>query len=410
MKAYLLLLLVLPIVTPWDPFAGYYNKADKILKNMTLEQKVGQMFFPDFVRANEDEDIKNYYPGGFTFFADPFEEEDEPLLANIEHIQNLSKELTGLPLGLAVDEEGGIVNRVSKYKRKEPFPAPQKIYNESGIDGILKIDKEKRALLKKYGMNVNYAPVADVSYNSSDYIYSRTLGKDAKKTADYIGSDVKGYVEEKFTCTVKHFPGYGNNINTHEDVAYDTRPYSTFENEDFLPFKAAIDELIPMIMVAHNIVTCKDKKLPASISKTWHDILRNELKYEGLILTDDLSMEAIKKYSGDYSPAILAVIAGNNILLTGDIKEHYPAVLEAVKNNTIKEETINNAAKKVIAWKLKYLLNEKPEEENPPETWVLILIVLLVIAISLSAFAIVRMLEKKVYTVDKGVKLVGSDA
>jgi beta-glucosidase-like glycosyl hydrolase len=119
-----------------------------------------------------------------------------------------------------------------------------------------------------------------------------------------------------------------------------------------------------MILVSHNIVTCKDKKYPASISQTWHDILRNDLKFTGLILTDDLSMAAIKKYTDNLSPAILAVNAGNDILLTSDYYIHLNAVTEAVKNKTISEETINTACRRVIAWKLKYLMGRKGDSNN----------------------------------------------
>jgi beta-glucosidase-like glycosyl hydrolase len=119
-----------------------------------------------------------------------------------------------------------------------------------------------------------------------------------------------------------------------------------------------------MILVSHNIVICKDKKYPTLISKTWHDILRNDLKFTGLILTDDLSMAAIKEYNGDLSPAILAVNAGNDILLTSDYYIHLNAVTEAVKNKTISEETINTACRRVIAWKLKYLMGRKGDSDN----------------------------------------------
>ena len=341
-------------------FEDYYKEAEKYMSNWTLEQKIGQMFFPRFNDQTKEVDINTTYPGGFVLFGIDFKDKkEENIIKNIEYIQKLSMNSLNLPLGLAVDEEGGTVNRISLYFRKEKFPSPQEIYNKSGINGILTIDKEKRELLRKFKMNINLAPVADISYNSSDYIFDRTLGKPPEESAKYIKDDVEGYVKDHFTCCLKHFPGYGNNLNTHYDVAYDKRPYEQFQKEDFKTFEAGISVNVPMILVSHNIVLCKDKHYPASISKAWHDILRNELNYSGLILTDDLSMDAIKKYSGDESPAVLAFNAGNDILLTSEYETHLKAVIKAAKNEKISIDTINKACRRIIAWKIKYLLNSK---------------------------------------------------
>ena len=237
-------------------------------------------------------------------------------------------------------------------------------------------------------MNINLAPVADISYNSSDYIYDRTLGRLPEETAGYIGKDVEGYVKDNFTCCAKHFPGYGNNLDTHGSIAIDKRSYDTFLNEDFKSFEAAIANKIPMILVSHNIVECKDKNYPASISKTWHDILRNDLKYSGLILTDDLSMGAIKKYTNNISEAVLAVQAGNDILLTSDYYKHYDAVVKAAEEGSISIDIIDKACKRIIAYKLKYINFKKEEEEEEEPDYTLLIIVLIILSILLVGAAI----------------------
>ena len=389
-------------------FEGFYKEAEEIMKNMTIEDRVGQMFFPKYYPENITDEIKNKKPGGYMLFADDFNHTEEYIKKYITDMQKLANESIGLPLGLAVDEEGGTVNRVSKFHRKEPFPSPQKIYNESGIEGILKIDQEKRDLLRKFFLNINLAPDADLSYNPNDYIYPRTIGRLPEEAANYIGKDVEGYVNDNFTCTLKHFPGYGNNTNTHTDIAIDNRSYSTFQNEDFKTFQAGIAKNVPMILVSHNIVTCKDKKYPASISKAWHDILRKELNFSGLILTDDLIMDAIKKFSDNTSEAVLAVKAGNDILLTSDYYKHYDAVIEAVRDGNITENQVNRACKRIIAWKLKYLLNhtpeplpdpepEKKEEEPEPDytTLIIVTIILGVLIIGALIFFLIMWLRKK---------------
>ena len=348
-------------------FEDYYEKADYFLQKMTLEQKVSQMFFPQMTSdpSYHYEQIKTMTPGGYLFFAYNFKGNESYIKNYISQMQDLSKTNIGLSLGILVDEEGGIVSRVSRYQRKEGiFPSPQSIYNESKIEGILKIDQEKRDLLRKFLVNVNLAPVADISYDPNSFIYSRSLGQNATITADYIAKDVEEYVKDNFTCCVKHFPGYGNNSDSHLDITKDNRSYEIFQKEDFLSFKAAIDKKIPMILVAHNIVKCKDPVYPASLSKIWNDILRNELNYSGLILTDDLSMGAITKYTSNVSPAVLAVKAGNDILLTAKYKTQLQEVIDAVKSGDISEEIINKACRRIIAWKIKYLGDTPPKVDT----------------------------------------------
>ena len=314
-----------------------------------------------------------------------------------------------MPLGLAVDEEGGTVCRVSTYHRKEgKFPSPMNIYNEKGIQGILNIDKEKRDLLRKFYLNINLAPVADITTNSSAVIYYRTIGRPANESAEYIRKDVEGYVKDNFTCCAKHFPGDGNNKDTHIDIAIDERDYDTFLNEDFKTFEAAIANQVPMILVGHNIVLCKDENYPASLSKKWHDILRNDLNFSGLILTDDLSMGAIKKYTNNISEAVLAVQAGNDILLTSDYYMHYNDVINAAKEGEIDEDKINRACRRIIAWKLKYQLNNskepdesdiKPEQEtanNDKKTIIIIVSVMSAfVLIGIAIFIIFKFWRKK---------------
>ena len=267
-----------------------------------------------------------------------------------------------LPLGLAVDEEGGYVNRVSLYHRKEgKFPSPQEVYKNSGIPGILSIEQEKRNLLRKFNININLAPVADVSNDPNDFIYKRTLGTSADETANYIAEEVKAYVNDNFSCCAKHFPGYGNNLDTHGEISIDKREYDTFLQEDLLPFKKAIDNKIPMILCSHNVVECKDKTYPASVSKIWHDILRKDLNYSGIIITDDLSMGAVSKSVDESEVAILGIKAGNDILLTENTN-YLNDVFEAAKDGDISKDIIDKACKRIIAWKLKYFLNFQPHD------------------------------------------------
>lgn len=365
----------------YELFEDYYNEAEKYLNKLTLEQKIGQIFFSEFDSTKDYTEYPDITPGGYVLFSNAFNFEEKYIKENIKKIQKESIKKTGLPLGLSVDEEGGLVNRVSNYFRHEPFPSPQEIYNKSGIRGILKIDKEKRDLLKKFYINVNLAPVADISLNSKDIMYTRTIARNANDTSKYISKDVEGYVNDSFTCCLKHFPGYGNTSDTHVGRGWDDRGYEIFLTQDFLPFIAGIEQKAPMILISHNIVKCKDIEYPASLSETWHKILRNDLNFTGLIITDDLVMKAISNFYDKETAAILGVKAGNDILITGYYKEQYNAVLKAVQNGNISEDIINTAVKRIIAWKLKYIsindfIDDNQEETSDNTTLIVVLCVI----------------------------------
>ena len=144
------------------------------------------------------------------------------------------------------------------------------------------------------GINLNLSPVADITTNKNSYIYDRSFGKDKYKTAEYI-KNVLSTQSNNLSYVLKHFPGYSDNLDTHTNIAIDNRLYKTIKNNDFIPFKVGIENGANAIMVSHNIVSNIDNK-PSSLSRKIHNILRNELNFKGIILTDDLSMNAIKKY------------------------------------------------------------------------------------------------------------------
>ena len=156
---------------------------------------------------------------------------------------------------MAVDEEGGYVTRVSRFPafRSEKFASPRTYYEQGGYELLEQMENEKATLLKEIGINLNLAPVADVSTNENDFINNRTLGKGAKETSDYIKHMVKYANNNKINSCLKHFPGYGNNEDTHTGIAIDNRSYETFIENDYLPFKAGIEEKVPCILVSHNM-------------------------------------------------------------------------------------------------------------------------------------------------------------
>ncbi len=336
-----------------DIFEKYYIQAEALIENMTIEEKVGQMFLVRFPERGEIEEIENYKPGGYILFGRDFKNETK---ASITNKLAQCQEASQIPLILGVDEEGGTVVRVSNYKafRKSKFLSPQDLFKKGGLDAIIKDSTEKTTLLKSLGLNMNLAPVADVSTNSSDFIYKRAYGKNAEETAKYVSEVIKTMNNDGIISTMKHFPGYGNNIDTHTGIAIDERPYETFETSDFLPFKSGIDVGAPTILVSHNIVKSMDENNPASLSTKIHSILRYDLGFSGIIMTDDLAMDAVKTYTENGEAAVQAVLAGNDMIISSDFKTQRQEVLNAISEGKIDEELIDMAVRRILACKYAY--------------------------------------------------------
>lgn len=326
-------------------------RAGEILRGMTLEEQVGQMFIARCPSAQAAAKAAEYSLGGYILFKRDFTgKRAAEVQAEIQSYQAAAK----LPMLIGVDEEGGTVNRISSNPqlRKTPFLSPQELYKQGGWESIQKDTVEKCRLLQSLGINLNLAPVCDVSVNEKDYMYKRSFGQDAQITAFYIKTVVEQMHAAHMGSALKHFPGYGNNADTHTGMSIDKRPYETFVQADFLPFSAGIEAGAGAVLVSHNIVECMDASAPASLSKNVHRILREELGFAGVIMTDDLYMDAIKKYTGDREAAVAAVLAGNDLLCCTDFEKQIPAVLEAVQSGSIERRQIEQAAERVLIWKI----------------------------------------------------------
>ena len=298
-------------------------------------------------------DVTTYKVGGYILFARDFQNETrDSLKANIKSYQAASK----IPLLISVDEEGGSVVRASKYSqfRESPFPSPLTNYVNGGFELLAKDATEKSLFLKELGINMNLAPVCDLPDFESDYIYKRTLGTDVNVATTGIKTIVEKMEAAGMISTLKHFPGYGSNVDTHTGIAIDERSYAEFEANDFLPFKAGIEAGAPCVMISHNIVNCMDSTMPASLSPNVNKVLRENLSFDGVIMTDDLAMNAIKLYTGNEQAAVLAVKAGNDLLCVDDYYIQIPAVINAVKNGEISIGQIDKSVERILKMKHKY--------------------------------------------------------
>lgn len=330
-----------------EMFSDYYTKATNTLNNMTLDEKISQLFLVR-VPDNSIEEVSKYQFGGYILFGkDTKNLTKEELKNKIETWQSVSK----IPLLIAVDEEGGTVVRISNNNkiRDSKFKSSQELYNDGGFELIKNDTIQKNNLLYELGINVNLAPVADISTNEDDYIYSRSFGKDALETSKYIKTVINASKGTKVSNVLKHFPGYGNNLDTHTGISIDNKTIEDFRKNDFLPFKSGIEEGAEAILVSHNIIN-NIENIHASLSKNIHNILRNELNFTGIIMTDDLAMSAIKDYVND-SPSVMALKAGNDLIIITDYLTGINDIKEALKNGDLEESLIDKAVLRVLSWK-----------------------------------------------------------
>ena len=314
-------------------------KLDKIISGMTLEEKVGQLFYVRCPDEGATQWITDYHLGGFVLFGRDFAEKT---VEQVRHdIQSYQQASIKVPLLIGVDEEGGDVVRISDNPNlySEAFPSPKNVYEQGGWE------------LLSLGVNVNMAPVCDISDDPYSFIYSRSFSGDVSEVNTFVTKTVNICKEKRLGTVLKHFPGYGDNADTHEDMVYDDRSYETYQKTDFQPFKAGVEAGADSVLVAHIVVESMDDSLPASLSPKVHEVLRTELDFDGVIMTDDLAMEGVAKYTDADTAAVAAIQCGNDLLCCSDVETEYPAVLEAVQSGVITEERVDESVRRILRWK-----------------------------------------------------------
>lgn len=336
---------------------------DIILETMTLEEKVAQLFIIDLSTFNNGAEViemsmelKNkslLYPiGGFIFFSNN--------IANREQVMNLIRDLqqdVKIPFFISVDEEGGRVSRLGNNKEigMTSIPQASKI---ATLDDASKIFSTLGKELKEIGFNMDFAPVADVNTNPNNpVIGDRAFSSDPLIVAAMVGEAIKALQEQGVASVVKHFPGHGDTLkDTHTGTAIVEHDKKRLESVELMPFNKAIEEDAVGIMVAHIAlpnVTFND--IPASLSNSiTTELLRNQMKYEGLVITDALNMKAISEHFKSDEACIKAVLAGVDMLLMPeDFELAYKGIIEAVQNGEISEDRINNSVKRILKAKIK---------------------------------------------------------
>ncbi|MCC9734166.1 beta-hexosaminidase, partial [Streptococcus agalactiae] len=326
------------------------NQKTKVVQNllaaMTLEEKIGQLFWARVPYGNQIEDIQTYHLGGYILFGKDFEGQS---LEGIKALTDSYQSAAEIPLLIGSDEEGGTVTRISSILNA-PFQSPMSLYQSGGLEAVVADTKTKAETLKSVGINAGLFPVADVATDSSAFIYNRTIGEDAKTTAKYVKSVVQELDKNQVGSTLKHFPGYGNNGDSHTAIIRDDRSLEALRQSDFLPFEAGISAGADSVLVSHNILSKLDN-VPSSISPKINKILRKELGFNGVIMTDDLDMAGLANFVNQDEAAHQVISAGNDLILGSSYHTQIPYLLEKVSSGELSEERIDESVKRILSWK-----------------------------------------------------------
>lgn len=332
----------------------------EMLENMTVEEKVGQMLMMDF-RKNPDDSgmtvlsedvaqkIADYHLGGVILFAENLDtaEQTKKLVADMQKAADI-------PLLIGIDEEGGMVSRLDKSQIPHTSIPNAKDMNGDTAQAEA-AGEEIGSVLSELGINVDFAPIADIHTNPENTVIGdRAYGTDAQTVADMASAFTKGLENKGVSATAKHFPGHGDTrTDSHDGMAISEHDLQRLEEVEFVPFHRLAEEGIDLMMVGHiTMPNVTEDGLPASLSKEAIDLLREELDYDGIVITDAMNMGAIVEYYPDGEAAVKAVEAGVDIvLMPADLDDAYNSLCEAVQIGEISEERLDESVERILSLK-----------------------------------------------------------
>lgn len=336
---------------------------DDKINSMTLDEKIGQMIITGFDGSeyNDDMDrlINEYKVGGVILFARNIEDSNQM----IELTRALQENNNNIPLFISIDEEGGRVSRLPDDIEK--FPAAFDIGLINNDQTAYENGKEIGYTLKRLGINLDYAPVLDIYSNlNNTVIGDRAFGTEESIVSKMGIATMKGIEDAGVIPVIKHFPGHGDTeVDSHYGLPIVYKTLEELRNFEFIPFVKAIESGCDVIMVSHIILNEVDSSNPASLSKiVISDLLRKDLEFDKVVITDDMSMGAITSIMSIEEACIKSIEAGCDILLLGNAYEEIEQVINSIKlklyNGEISEEQINKSVKRILELKKKYNMME----------------------------------------------------
>lgn len=332
---------------------------DKTMAEMSLHDKVCQMMFvtPEGLTDTDDvmvagdatkQALQAYPVGGIIYFANNFDNVDQTR-DMISNTQSYSK----IGLFIATDEEGGRVNRIMDTLGTT-YIGPMYDYKDDGPDAAFENAKTIASDMSALGFNLDFAPVADVWSNPDNTVIGdRAYSDDYAQAAELVGSAVKGFQDGGVICTLKHFPGHGDTAeDSHYSSAYVNRAKAQIMADEMQPFRTGIDAGAELVMVGHLIVPDIDE-LPSTLSyKIATEMLRGDMEFDGVAITDSMEMESIADNYGVADSAVMAVQAGMDMLLQpADLAVAVNAIVTAVQNGDITEPRIDESVRRILTLK-----------------------------------------------------------
>lgn len=333
------------------------------LNDLTLEQKVGQLLMCGFHGQHADEQIthliRDYHIGGVIYFRRNVESIDQLTRLSAE-LQDIAAEAGALPLMISVDQEGGMVARIDQEGMTQ-VPGNMALGATGNPEYTLECARILGCELKSIGIDMNLAPVVDVNNNPLNPVIGvRSYGEHAESVAAHGVAAITGYQSQGIAATAKHFPGHGDTaVDSHLGMVTVPHDRNRLEQMELLPFRKAIEAGVDAIMTAHVMFpSIEPEPIPATLShKVLTGLLREEMGFEGIIITDCLEMHAISKPYGVAEAAVRAVEAGADLILVSHTLQDQVAALEgiyeAVRTGRISEEVIHQAVERIITWKKK---------------------------------------------------------
>ena len=345
------------------------EQIQKILLSMTVEEKAAQLFivtpealtgYSSVTQAGEATKtaFQEYPVGGLIFFEGNIVSEQQ-VTQMLNKQQEFSEERIGLPLFTSVDEEGGKVTRIADNDNFDvpSFPNISEIGSGQKTSWAYELGDRIGTYLSRMGFNLDFAPVADVLSNPENTVVKqRSYGSDPQIVSQMVQENLKGLQQHQVFGCVKHFPGHGaTKGDTHAGYAYTDKTWEELTDDDIIPFEDSIAWGVKFVMVGH--ISCPEvtgDDVPASLSPfVIGNLLRSELGYEGIVLTDALNMGAVTDHYTSAQAAVKAILAGNDmILMPLDFKSAYAGILAAIQDGTISQERLDESLTRILRVKL----------------------------------------------------------
>ena len=333
------------------------------LQKMSLEEKVGQMIFAGIDGSTISEQAKQLISrdmvGGIILFKDNMIDIQQTVdLINDMKIESMNNKI---PLFFGVDEEGGRVTRLPGITK---FPTNLVIGKQNNEKLSYDIGALLGTALKTFGFNLDFAPVLDVNSNPSNpVIGDRSFGENPFIVSNLGIQTMKGIQSQSIIPVVKHFPGHGDtSVDSHKELPVIHKSKEDLQDLELIPFRDAVGNGADMVMVGHILLPNLDTKFPSSLSsKIINDLLRQEMGFQGVIITDDMTMDAITSNFDIGYASVEAVKAGNDLVMIAhnytNVKKAVDSILEAVRKGEISEERINSSVIRILTLKEKYQLS-----------------------------------------------------